>query len=36
LIQAMMITTHGVFDPDEYYIQGTETEVFDNFEKVGV
>ena len=36
LIQALMITTNGGFDPDEYYIQGTETEVFDNYEKVGV
>ncbi|WP_016949596.1 aminodeoxychorismate synthase component I [Anabaena sp. PCC 7108] len=36
LIQALMITTHGVFDADQYYIQGIETEVFDNYEKVGV
>jgi para-aminobenzoate synthetase len=35
LIHAMMITTHGAFDPDQYYIQGIETEVFDKYEKVG-
>lgn len=34
LIHAMMITTHGAFDPDQYYIQGIETEVFDSYEKV--
>lgn len=33
LIHAMLITTHGVFDFDQYYIQGIETEVFDSYEK---
>jgi para-aminobenzoate synthetase len=34
LIHAMMITTHGAFDPDQYYIQGIEIEVFDSYEKM--
>ncbi|NMF64462.1 aminodeoxychorismate synthase component I [Brasilonema octagenarum] len=34
LIHAMMITTHGVFDPDQYYIQGMETAAFDNYKKL--
>jgi para-aminobenzoate synthetase len=34
LIHAMMITTHGAFDPDQYYIQGIETAAFDNYEKL--
>nr|WP_199332560.1 aminodeoxychorismate synthase component I [Anabaena catenula] len=33
LFHAMLITIHGVFDPDQYYIQGIETEVFDGYEK---
>jgi para-aminobenzoate synthetase len=36
LIHAMMITTHGVVDPDQYSIQGTETRTSDAYEKVGV
>ncbi|MBR8836605.1 MAG: aminodeoxychorismate synthase component I [Stigonema ocellatum SAG 48.90 = DSM 106950] len=28
LIHAMMISTHGAFDPDQYYIQGIETTAF--------
>ncbi|MBD2420563.1 aminodeoxychorismate synthase component I [Anabaena cylindrica FACHB-243] len=34
LLQAMAIATHGAFDPDQYYIQETETEVLDSYEKV--
>ncbi|MDF5719267.1 MAG: aminodeoxychorismate synthase component I [Rhizonema sp. PD37] len=34
LIHAMMLTTHGAFAPDQYYIQEIETEVFDSYEKV--
>jgi para-aminobenzoate synthetase len=30
LIHAMMIATHGAFDSNQYYIQGIETEAFDN------
>ncbi|MGH8001215.1 MAG: aminodeoxychorismate synthase component I, partial [Brasilonema sp.] len=29
LIHAMMITTYGAFDPDQYYIQGIETAPFE-------
>ncbi|MFZ4556838.1 MAG: aminodeoxychorismate synthase component I [Pseudanabaena sp.] len=36
LIHAMMITTHGVVDPDQYSIQGIETVTSDAYEKVGV
>jgi para-aminobenzoate synthetase len=36
LIHAMMITTHGVVDPDRYSIQGIETVTSDAYEKVGV
>ncbi|MEC4816109.1 MAG: aminodeoxychorismate synthase component I [Scytonema sp. PMC 1069.18] len=34
LIHAIAIATHGTFDPNQYYIQGIETEVFDRYEKV--
>ncbi|MCV3214788.1 aminodeoxychorismate synthase component I [Plectonema radiosum NIES-515] len=34
LIHAMMITTHGAFDPNQYYIQGIETEAFDSYNKL--
>ncbi|MBN3909408.1 MAG: aminodeoxychorismate synthase component I [Nostoc sp. NMS1] len=34
LIHAMMLTTHGTLDPDQYYIQGIETETFDSSKKV--
>lgn len=34
LIYAMMIATHGAFDPNQYYIQGIETEVFDSYKKL--
>ncbi|MEA5514548.1 aminodeoxychorismate synthase component I [Nodularia sp. UHCC 0506] len=34
LIHAMIMTTHGVFDPDQYYIQGIDTAVFDSHENV--
>ncbi|HAX75958.1 MAG TPA: aminodeoxychorismate synthase component I [Cyanobacteria bacterium UBA11372] len=34
LIHAMMITTHGAFNPDQYDIQGIETEVLDSQTKV--
>lgn len=33
LFDAMLITTHGVVDSGQYYIQGIETEVFDSYEK---
>ena len=36
LIHAMMITTHGVVDPDQYSIQGIETVTSDSHQKVGV
>jgi para-aminobenzoate synthetase len=28
------IATHGTSDPDQYYVQGIETETFDSYEKV--
>lgn len=34
LIHAMMSTTHGVFDPDQYDIQGIETTDCDSYKKV--
>jgi para-aminobenzoate synthetase len=34
LIHAMMLTTHGTLDPNQYYIQGIETEAFDSSKKV--
>lgn len=34
LIHAMMIATHGAVDPNQYYIQGIETEVSDSYQKV--
>jgi para-aminobenzoate synthetase len=34
LIHAMMMATHGTFDPDQYDIQGIEIEVFDSYTKV--
>ncbi|WP_017654322.1 aminodeoxychorismate synthase component I [Fortiea contorta] len=36
LIHAMMLTIHGDFQDDKYYIQGIETEVFDSSRKVQV
>jgi para-aminobenzoate synthetase len=36
LIHAMMLTTHGAFNPDQYDIQGIETEVLDSLPKVRV
>ena len=34
LIHAMTIATHGAFDPNQYYIQGIETEAFDSYNKL--
>jgi len=34
LIHAMMITTYGAFDPDQYYIQGIERAAFDSYKKL--
>ena len=34
LIHAMMIATHGAVDPNQYHIQGIETEVSDSYQKV--
>ncbi|MEA5624549.1 aminodeoxychorismate synthase component I [Nostoc sp. UHCC 0251] len=34
LIHAMLMATQGEFDPNQYYIQGTEAEVVDSFKKV--
>ena len=34
LIHAMLMATKGEFDPDQSYIQGTETEVIDSSKKV--
>jgi para-aminobenzoate synthetase len=36
LIHAMLITTHGVVDPDRYSIQGIETTASNSYQKVGV
>jgi para-aminobenzoate synthetase len=36
LIHAMMLTTHRAFNPDQYDIQGIETEVLDSLPKVRV
>ncbi|MEB3148519.1 MAG: chorismate-binding protein, partial [Sphaerospermopsis sp.] len=35
LINAMMLTTQGEFDPNQFDMQGTETAIFDNYKKVG-
>ncbi|WP_414516569.1 aminodeoxychorismate synthase component I [Nostoc sp. PCC 9305] len=34
LIHAMILTTHGAFDANQYHIQGIETEVSDSYQKV--
>ena len=36
LIHAMLITNHGVVDPDQYSIQGLETTASNSYQKVGV
>ncbi|GAX37535.1 aminodeoxychorismate synthase component I [Nodularia sp. NIES-3585] len=36
LIHAMILTTHGTFDPNQYDIQGIKTSAFDSYEKVRV